>query len=128
MVIDRATLASRITWKTARPASTPNPSPADTNSSPMVTTVMIPIRERVLSASGRRWLASDRVLTLATEFPIIRKLSVPRPRPTQAPTPTSGFPKEMHATRAATPTTRAAEMVRRATSGTLGSEKWANTT
>ena len=37
------------------------------------------------------------------------------------------MPKETQATRAATPTTRTIETVRRATSGTLGREKWANT-
>ena len=93
----------------------------------MVTTVMIPIRPNVLMANGRRLLASARAVTRATELPIIRKLKVPRARPMQAPRPSHGWPNAMQATRAATPNRSAAETVRRATSGTLGSEKWANT-
>ncbi len=44
-----------------------------------------------------------------------------------APTPRRRCPKATQPTKAATPTISAVETVRRATSGTLGKEKWANT-
>ena len=63
----------------------PKPSSWETVIRPRVTTVMIPRRPRVLTASGRRLFSASLALTRATELPIIRKLRVPSPRPMQAP-------------------------------------------
>ena len=56
----------------------------------MVITETRPRRARVLRASGRRLFSTSLALALATEFPIIRMLSVPSPRPMQVPRPTRG--------------------------------------
>jgi hypothetical protein len=126
LAMERATLAMRTTWKTARPARIPKPSWWEKVMSPRVTTVMMPSRPKVLMARGRRLFSTPLMLTRSTERPIIRKLRVPSPRPMHAPRPSSSLSKDTQATRAATPTTSTVATVRLATSGTLGSSKWAN--
>ena len=126
LAIERAALVNRMIWKTNSPPNTPQPRLCDTSMRPMATTVMIPRRPRVLRASGRRLFSTSLAATRATELPIILKLKRPRPRPMHAPNPTSTLPKDTEAMSAATPTTRAMDVVRRATSPTFGSSKWAN--
>ena len=90
LAIERATLASRMIWNTARPAEDAEAELVGDDQQPEGDHGDDAQRPRVLRASGRRLFSASLALTRATELPIIRKLSVPRPRPMQAPRPSSG--------------------------------------